>query len=193
MTGVQTCALPICFPVTILGSRCENKTVFIDINTMQPFENQWEILKNISKISFYQVSAILKEHLLNSNNDENLMPWEIKQDKPLVFPKTTKAILYDALYIEKQNLSKELLNKLQRLSSFSNPEFFVLQNLRFSTFNTPRIITSFTINEKYIIVPRGLTQKIINLFNSNKAQLITSPINNNYSIVTGKQIGRAHV
>ena len=34
-----------------------------------------------------------------------------------------------------------------------------------------RIITSFDINEKYIIVPRGLTQKIINLFNSNKAQL----------------------
>lgn len=71
---------------------------------MQPFENQWEILKNISKISFYQVSAILKEHLLNSNNDETLMPWEIKQEKPLVFPKITKAILYDALYIEKQNL-----------------------------------------------------------------------------------------
>ncbi len=153
------------------GSRCENKTVFIDINTMQSFENQWEILQNISKISFYQVSAILKEHLLNSNNDENLMPWEIKQDKPIVFPKTTKAILYDALYIEKQNLSKELLNKLQRLSSFSNPEFFVLQNLRFSTFNTPRIITSFDVNEKYIIVPRGLTQKITNLFNSNKAKL----------------------
>lgn len=153
------------------GSRCENKTVFIDINTMQPFQNQWEILQNISKISFYQVSAILKEHLLNSNYDENLMPWEIKQEKPLVFPKITKAILYDALYIEKQNLSKEVLNKLQRLSSFSNPEFFVLQNLRKSTFNTPRIITSFDINERYIIVPRGLTQKIINLFNSNKAKL----------------------
>ena len=92
------------------GSRCENKTVFIDINTMQHFENQWEILQNISKISFYQVSAILKEHLLNSNYDETLMPWEIKQEKPLVFPKITKAILYDALYIEKQNLSKEVLN-----------------------------------------------------------------------------------
>ena len=38
-----------------------------------------------------------------------------------------------------------------------------MQNLRKSTFNTPRIITSFDINEKYIIVPRGLTQKIINL------------------------------
>ena len=31
------------------GSRCENKTIFIEINTMQPFENQWEILQNLSK------------------------------------------------------------------------------------------------------------------------------------------------
>ena len=54
------------------------------------------LFQNISKISFYQVSAIFREHLLSSNYDENLMPWEIKQDKPLLFPKTTKAILYDA-------------------------------------------------------------------------------------------------
>lgn len=153
------------------GSRNENKTVFIDMDTMQPFANQWEVLQNISKISIYQVAAILREHLLGSNNDENLMPWEIKQDKPLAFPKNTKAVLYDALYIEKQNLSKGVLNKLQRLSSFSNPEFFVLQNLRKSTFNTPRIITSFDINERYIIVPRGLTSKVLSLFNSHKAKL----------------------
>jgi len=153
------------------GSRNENKTVFIDMDTMQPFVNQWEVLQNISKISIYQVAAILREHLLNSNSDENLMPWEIKQEKPLLFPKTTKAVLYDALYIEKQNLSKGVLNKLQRFSSFSNPEFFVLQNLRKSTFNTPRIITSFEINERYIIVPRGLTNKVLNLFNSHKAKL----------------------
>ncbi len=139
---------------------------------MQPFQNQWEILQNISKISFYQVSAILKEHLLNSNYDETLMPWEIKQEKPLVFPKITKAILYDALYIEKQNLSKEVLNKLQRLSSFSNPEFFVLQNLRKSTFNTPRIITSFDINERiHYCSKRAYSKRSLNLFNSNKAQL----------------------
>lgn len=130
------------------------------------------MLQNISKISIYQLAAILREHIISAINEENLMPWEIKQDKPLLFPKTTKAVLYDALYIEKQNLSKGVLNKLQRLSSFSNPEFYVLQNLRKSTFNTPRIITSFDINERYIIVPRGLTNKIVNLFNAHKAKLI---------------------
>ena len=159
-------ALPLHF-----GSRSENKTVFIDIDTMQKYDDQWEILKNIVKISNYQLLSILKEHSLGTNSDENLMPWEIKQSKPIMFPKVANAILYDALYIEKENLSKELLNKLQRLSSFPNPEFFILQNLRFSTYNTPRFITSFSINERYIIVPRGITNKIIHLFISNKSKL----------------------
>ena len=30
------------------GSRNENKTVFIDMDTMQPFTNQWDVLHNIS-------------------------------------------------------------------------------------------------------------------------------------------------
>src|SRR5574344_706228 len=83
-------ALPLHF-----GSRSENKTVFIDIDTMQKYDDQWEILKNIVKISNYQLLSILKEHSLGTNSDENLMPWEIKQSKPIMFPKAANAILYD--------------------------------------------------------------------------------------------------
>jgi len=80
--------------------------------------------------------------------------------------------LSEALYIEKLELSKQLLNKLQRLASFLNPEFYKLQNLRRSTFNTPRVISLFDMNERYIIVPRGLTSKIKQLFKSHNATLI---------------------
>jgi len=76
------------------------------------------------------------------------------------------------LYIEKLNLSKQLLNKIQKLSSFLNPQFFKLQNLRKSTFNTPRIISLYDINEKYIIVPRALKNTIKQLFDSNKSNLV---------------------
>ena len=160
-------ALPLHF-----GSRRENKTVFIDINTMQPYVDQWEILKNASKLSLYQLANILKENIASSGiYQDSLMPWEIKKQKPIIFPKFTNAILHDALYIEKLELSKQLLQKLQRLASFLNPEFYKLQNLRRSTFNTPRVVSLFDINERYIIVPRGLTAKIKQLFKSNNATL----------------------
>ena len=80
--------------------------------------------------------------------------------------------MYNALYIEKLNLSKQLLNKIQKLSSFLNPQFFKLQNLRKSTFNTPRIISLYDVNEKYIIIPRGLKDTIKQLFDSNKSNLV---------------------
>ena len=154
-------------------SRTENKTVFIDIDTMQVYPDQWSVLKTVSKISSTKLSNLLQTNIVkNSNEIDSLMPWEIKQSKPIPFPKTTKAVLHEALYIEKTELSKTLLNTLQRLASFTNPEFYIRQNLRKSTFNTPRIISLFDINERYVILPRGLIAKVQHLFQSNNASLI---------------------
>jgi superfamily II DNA or RNA helicase len=161
-------ALPLHF-----GSRNEGKTVFIDIDSMQPYDNQWEYLKNISKITIFELFNILKDNITTTSADEtSLMPWEIKQKRAINFPKTTKAVLYDALYIEKINLSKGLVNMLQRFASFLNPEFFKLQKIRRSTYKTPRVIVNFEINERYLIVPRGLTNKIKKFFNSHGSELI---------------------
>jgi len=155
------------------SSRVENKTVFIDIDTMQPFPDQWNILKNVVKISSSQLLNLLQTNIVqNSNEIDSLMPWEIKQSKPISFPKTTKAVLHEALYIEKLELSKILLHTLQRLASFTNPEFYIRQNLRKSTFNTPRVISLFDMNERYVILPRGVVTKIQKLFQSHNAQLI---------------------
>ena len=154
-------------------SRTDNKTVFIDIDTMQPFADQWSILKSAIKISSSKLLHLLQTNIVqNSNDTDSLMPWEIKQCKALSFPKATKAVLHEAFYIEKIELSKTLLNTLQRLASFTNPEFYIRQNLRKSTFNTPRIITLFDMNERYVILPRGLTAKVQRLFQSHNAKLI---------------------
>ncbi len=154
-------------------SRTENKTVFIDIDTMHPFPEQWNVLKTVSKISSIKLSNLLQTNIIQNLNElDSLMPWEIKQNIPISFPKITKAVIHEALYIEKMELSKTLLNTLQRLTSFTNPEFYIRQNLRKSTFNTPRVISFFNMNEKYVILPRGLISKVQHLFQSNNASLI---------------------
>jgi len=153
-------------------SRAENKTVFIDIDTMQPYPDQWNILKTVSKISTVKLSNLLQTNIVqNTNEIDSLMPWEIKRNIPILFPKTTKAVIHEALYIEKMELSKTLLNTLQRLASFTNPEFYIRQNLRKSTFNTPRVVSLFDMNERYVILPRGLITKVQHLFQSNNASL----------------------
>jgi len=154
------------------SSRVENKTVFIDIDTMQTFSDQWSVLKTVTKISSSELSSLLTTNIVqNSNEIDSLMPWEIKQNKPISFPKRTQAVLHEALYIEKLELSKTLLHTLQRLASFTNPEFYIRQNLRKSTFNTPRVISLFDMNERYVILPRGVVKKVQKLFQMHNASL----------------------
>ena len=130
------------------GSRSENKTVFVDIDTLIPYDDQWLLLRKAERISAQKLNIILKKHIAYTNNSQDhLMPWALKEEKPLVFPKHTKAVLYDALYIEKAQLTKEVINRLQRMASFANPEFYIRQKLRKSTYNTPRVITDLaTLN-----------------------------------------------
>jgi len=139
---------------------------------MQPYNDQWDVLKNAKKLSSHQLNNIIRENIISNTTEvEPLMPWEIKRKISLNFPKSTKAVLFDALYVEKLELSKSLLHTLQRLASFANPEFFIRQNLRKSTFNTPRVISLYDINERYIILPRGLLIKVKQLFEKNRALL----------------------
>lgn len=154
------------------NSRKENKTVFIDIYTMEVYPNQWEVLQNAKKISLFYLQKLIQDNIVDTYYHDRVMPWEIKKSSPVRFPKVTKAVLYDSLYIEKIDLSKQLIHKLQRFASFLNPEFYKLQSLRKSTYKTPRVITLFEINERYIVLPRGLTNKIKQYFHDNSSTLV---------------------
>ncbi len=154
-------ALPLHF-----GSRSEGKTVFIDIETMQPYMDQWAILKSVQKISLFKLQSLIVDYA-RLTESTSLMPWEIKQEK-LLLPKSIHMILHNAIYIEKEMLSKTLLNLLKRMASFYNPEFFMRQRHRLSTFNTPRIVSTYDINECYIVLPRGLYSKLKLFFKKHK-------------------------
>ena len=152
-------------------SRKEGKTVFIDIDTMQPFKDQWELLQNVVKISVQKLQNIIADYVKSTENS-SLMPWEVKQEK-LLFPKSLKIVLYDAVYIEKLQLSKSFLNLLKRMASFYNPEFFMRQKQRLSTYNIPRVVSAFDINERYIILPRGLYRKLTQFCKENRVHVST--------------------
>lgn len=152
------------------GSRSEGKTVFIDINTMQPYENQWDLLQQVKKVSPQHLYSLIFEYM-NLGEMSSLMPWEIKKEK-LTVPKSVTMVLHDAIYIEKRVLSKTLLNLLKRMASFYNPEFFMRQKQRLSTYNTPRIVSTYDLNERYIVLPRGLLEKLLDFFKEHRVGIV---------------------
>ena len=155
-------------------SRKEGKTVFIDIDTMQPYKDQWGLLQGVVKISSHKLHSLIADYI-RFTTETTLMPWEIKQEK-LLLQNSLKIVLYNAVYLDRTTLSKTFLNLLKRMASFYNPEFFMRQRQRLSTYNIPRIISTYEINERYIVLPRGLYGKLIHFFKEHHI-LLTSKIN----------------
>ena len=157
-------ALPLHF-----GSRSENRTIFINIEDMNPYPNQWDVLQKIIKITPQKLQTTIASYA-SQIQESSLMPWEIKKEI-LVLPKSLNIVLHNAIYIEKLNLSNSFLNLLKRMTSFYNPAFFIRQRQRLSIYNIPRVVSSYDLNERYIILPRGLYFKLYELLKANRVNV----------------------
>lgn len=77
-------------------------------------------------------------------------------------------VLEDAIYINTIHLSKNLIQSLQKLAIFDNPQVKILQNLRKPLYNIPRTIKSYEQTKYQLIIPRGLMRGVIELFKQYK-------------------------
>jgi superfamily II DNA or RNA helicase len=142
-----------------LKYRDKNRTVFIDVNTNKIYDDQWQVLNNVQKLS--------KQIVCSFGETSDLTNQE-KEFKKIEFPvNNIEMILEDSIYIPTINLSKSLINQLKSFASFENPQIKILLSLRKPLFNTPKYIKSFDEDENYLILPRGLKEKIVDFFNIN--------------------------
>jgi superfamily II DNA or RNA helicase len=145
-----------------LKYRDKNKTVFIDVNTNKIYDDQWQVLNNVQKLS---------KQIVYSFGESSTLTNQEKEFKKIEFPvNNIEMILEDSIYIPTMNLSKSLINTLKSFASFENPQIKILLSLRKPLFNTPKYIKSFDENENYLILPRGLKEKIIDFFNINAVE-----------------------
>jgi len=72
-------------------------------------------------------------------------------------------LLSDAIYIDISHLSKKLIDLLEQLATFENPQIKTLQLLRKPIYNTPRYIKNFEYDNKTLRLPRGLMRAVITL------------------------------
>lgn len=142
-----------------LKYRNKNRTVFIDMNTNKIYEDQWNVLANVSKVS-KQTIYNFAQIPTSINVQKDLKKIELPIDE-------IKMILEDFIYIPTFNLSKSLISKLKSFATFENPQIKVLLSLRKPLYNTPKYIKSFEENEKYLLLPRGLKVVLEEFFNQN--------------------------
>ena len=95
-------------------------------------------------------------------------PWKLtpsrKYKEPPItgpLPDQLYLVISNQIYIEKEGLPAPLRNRLIRLASFQNPEFYKAQAMRLSTFGKPRIISCCEEYPKHLGLPRGCQEELL--------------------------------
>lgn len=158
-------ALPLQKQAVLRGN-----SLFIDEN-FQPYSDQWAYLSHVVKLPVETLTDLIKKLCIKSDlgelySDENE---QIEFDKVAggLFPDSLDIIVSNMLFIPKNDISQNGLNRIKRLASFKNPEFYKAQAMRMSTYGKPRIISLADENEKYIMLPRGCRESLEMLLSEN--------------------------
>ena len=152
------------------AARKQDNTVFLD-SALVPWIDQWAFLASVRKIARSQVEQIVEVAerrgrilgvRLPPQDDDETEPWALppsrhRRDGPIVgeLPSTVEIALGNQIYIAKQDLHPGLRNRLLRLAAFQNPEFYIAQAMRLSTYNKPRVVACAEDLPYHIGLPRG--------------------------------------
>lgn len=138
--------------------RKRGATLFLDLATLEPHDDQWHYLSTIERLTPRQVAQLassMREPAVGSRVDR-ARPAKSTRTQPNPAP-SVHLHLDGGIRIPGGELSPALYATLKHAASIYNPEFYARQRRRQSTWNVPRIIASYdeTLDD-HLILPRGL-------------------------------------
>ncbi|MFW5872206.1 MAG: DEAD/DEAH box helicase family protein, partial [bacterium] len=137
----------------------QGNSCFIDANTFEAFENQWQYLESIKRLSeerFYQqFSKFISAPIASKPS--------VQKDSGIL-----KIKLSNKIILNRSGLTSELINYLKEELNFANTEYFIKKKLGKSTYNIDRNFNFIEEEDDKIKVPRGMTGKLISFCNKNK-------------------------
>jgi superfamily II DNA or RNA helicase len=150
------------------NARDKNHSLFLD-GDMTPYIDQWAFLASIkrlneNKLDYIIQNAIQHNELLPVVYDpvevyDETKPWQKKTtvlpDITEPIPQKVEIVLADQLYVNHTGLPPVLRNRILRLASFANPEFYMAQRMRLPTWNKPHILYCYEFFPEYIGLPVG--------------------------------------
>ncbi|HQR80962.1 MAG TPA: DEAD/DEAH box helicase family protein, partial [Actinomycetota bacterium] len=146
-----------------LQGKCRKNgtTVFLDLSTLEPFVDQWDYLSTLDRLTPDRVARLassLREPTVGSRV-KHARPARSTRTQPSPAPVVHLGLKGGGVRIPGSDLSPSLYATLKHAASMYNPEFYDRQRRRQSTWNVPRIITSYdeTLDD-HLVLPRGLLE-----------------------------------
>lgn len=147
------------------NARKDNNTVFLNPeNEFQPFENQWDFLKQIQKIPIVKL-----DDLYNTFNSIENFDSQHKQKNNF---KQLNITVTGQIHISKGNLPRIMINFLREELNFINSEFLIKKRIGLSTYKIERYFKLIESQEDHYAIPRGYLSELINFLNQNDIKFI---------------------
>lgn len=147
------------------ASRRHGATVFLDLATMEPHDDQWAYLSSLGRMSPGEVTRVAREagSIVVGSGTERIRQataTKIRTESPAVISMRLGA----QLVLSSSHLIPSLQSTLKHAASMSNPAFYERQRLRKSTWDTPRYLRSYDETlEGDLVLPRGLRDVVASL------------------------------
>lgn len=164
--------------------RKSGNSVFLD-DSLEPIPDQWRYMASIPRVEPLTVERIVRGAEKTGNVvgvrmslvDEDSLedPWLLppsrrRPEKPIPgpLPGIVRIVRANLLFIEKTGLPEAMLDRLNRLAAFQNPEFYKAQSMRLPTFDKPRVICCAEEFPQFLALPRGLLDEVLLLLRQHR-------------------------
>jgi superfamily II DNA or RNA helicase len=143
-------------------SRRDGTTLFLDLATLEPDEDQWAHLSTLGRMSPREVARAADRAgkvAVGVQVNRISLPAATRM-KPVPAP-VVHARLGAGVRVDQAELTPALLATLKHAASMPNPLFYERQRLRASTWNVPRFLLSYDETvDGGLVLPRGLQDTV---------------------------------
>lgn len=137
--------------------RKNGMTLFVDLVTFEPFEDQFAFLSSMERMTRRDVVEFAEElrpPIVGPAVWLHRSP--LAKDPPP--PELIKAELSGMLAIRRAGLPPSLLSSLKHLASLHNPEFCSRQQIGLSVWGAPRMLRCYEESFDRLLLPRGVAE-----------------------------------
>jgi superfamily II DNA or RNA helicase len=148
--------------------RQHGTTLFLDPATLEPFDDQWDYLSSIARLSPNDVTALVRT-LPDPQFGHRVRRLQLPTSSKIV-PRPAaiiRATFESRLTLTANDLGPAMIAAVKHAASIRNPEFDARQRARRSTWDTPRFLYSYDETaEGDLVLPRGLHKLLTDLVDS---------------------------
>ena len=160
--------------------RKDGLTAFLDLATLEPYEDQWAFLSTLDRLSpgdAARVARRTKRAVVGTDVAAMGRSDATRVHPPL--PGVVHAELGAGLGLDSSQLTPAALATFKHAASMANPKFYELQRLRKSTWDTPRFVRGYDITlDDRLILPRGLRHTVAEIIERAGSRLAVADVRN---------------